>query len=400
MEHSSDIAQVQEHVWKAYHSLSMALDLPCDPMKETVWMSRAAQNLNHRQCLTPPLDPLAVKDDKWWLALAPQQEDDAPVEGKGKEKATEQLMEVLKIKVLLIKKRKQSGKDGESEDGEEEAEGSRSVGMLIFELCKGSKLCCTAQDGSHTIVVAMSGKTVWWCTPAIQPMLTTPLMDPAIPAEMEEEGDEDPVAIMTTPSPPCKKAHHVWVRMPSPLTLAPGPVPSMSMSTSHLAPTGGSILTTALAAPPTLVQPCQPGTYVLVDTFQQVLVWEHMTQLEHEMAEMTSNMHCWWDDIITNYLELNQHVRTMEDIQHKFIRQPFMDVLQLFCEDLGTLEQRVMCHDLEIWLGISQLEQNTCCISHMAEVVHTVSRQHCDQGMQTWMDKAGSSGSHSTASDV
>ncbi|KAG6327008.1 hypothetical protein ID866_12080 [Astraeus odoratus] len=45
-------------------------------------------------------------DDKWWLALAPQQEDDAPVEGKGKGKATELLPEVLKIKVPLIKKQK------------------------------------------------------------------------------------------------------------------------------------------------------------------------------------------------------------------------------------------------------------------------------------------------------
>ncbi|KAG6327779.1 hypothetical protein ID866_11312 [Astraeus odoratus] len=46
-----------------------------------------------------------------------------------------------------------------------------------------------------------------------------------------------------------------------------------------------------------------------------------MTQLEYKMAEMTSNMHHWWDDIITKYLDLNQHVRTMEDNQHKFIRQ-------------------------------------------------------------------------------
>ncbi|KAG6329358.1 hypothetical protein ID866_9730 [Astraeus odoratus] len=125
-------------------------------------------------------------------------------------------------------------------------------------------------------------------------MLTTPLMDPATPAEMKEEGNEDPIAMMPTLSPP-------W------------PVPSVSMSTSHLTPTGGSTLTPALAAPPTLVQPCQPGAYVLVDTFQQVLMWDCMTQLEHEMAEMTSNMCHWWDDIITKYLEPNQCIRTMED---------------------------------------------------------------------------------------
>ncbi|KAG6326923.1 hypothetical protein ID866_12166 [Astraeus odoratus] len=147
----------------------------------------------------------AVKDDKWWLALAPSQEDDAPVEGKGKGKATKQLTEVLKIKVLLIKKWKWSGEDEESEDGEEEAEGSRSISALIFEL------------------------------------------------------------------------------------------------------------------------PRQPGegncAYVLVDTFQQVLVWDCMTRLEHKWAKMTSNMHCWWDNIVAKYLELNQHVRTMEDNQHEFIRQ-------------------------------------------------------------------------------
>ncbi|KAG6326882.1 hypothetical protein ID866_12207, partial [Astraeus odoratus] len=227
---------------------------------------------------------------KWWLALGLQQEDNAPVEGKGKGKATEQPTEILKIKVLLIKKRKWSEEDEESEDEEEEAEGSRSVSMLIFEPC----------------------------TPAIQPMLTTPLMDPATPAEMEEEGDQDLITIMPTPSPPHKKAHHIWVRMPSPLTLAPGPVSSTSTSTSHLTSTGGSTSTTASAAPSTLVQPCQPGKGN--HTFQQVLVQEHMTQLEHEMAKMTSNIHHWWDDIITNYLELNQHVRTMEDNQCKFIR--------------------------------------------------------------------------------
>ncbi|KAG6325916.1 hypothetical protein ID866_13173, partial [Astraeus odoratus] len=155
-------------------------------------------------------------------------------------------------------------------------------------------------------------------------MPTTPLMDPATPAEMEEEGDEELITIMPTSSPPPKKAQHIWVRMPSPLTLAPGPVPSMSMSTSHLAPAQGSTSTAALAAPLTLVQPHQPDegncAYMLVDTFQQVLMWDRMTQLEHEMAEMTSNMHHWWDDIIAEYLDLNQHVRTMEDNQHEFIR--------------------------------------------------------------------------------
>ncbi|KAG6325853.1 hypothetical protein ID866_13236 [Astraeus odoratus] len=215
-------------------------------------------------------------------------------------------------------------------------------------------------------------------------MLTTPPMDPATPAEMEEEGDKDLIATMPTPSPPHKKTHHIWVRMPSPLTLAPGPVPSMSMSTSHLTPTRGSTLTTASTAPPTLVQPCQPDegncAYMLVDTFQQVLVQEHMTWLECEMAEMTTTMHCWWDNIISDYLELNWHIMTMEDNQYKFIMWPFMDAIQLFHEDLGTLEQRVMHHDLEIWLGVSQLEQNTCHISHMAEVIHTLSRQHHDQG--------------------
>ncbi|KAG6325811.1 hypothetical protein ID866_13278 [Astraeus odoratus] len=97
------------------------------------------------------------------------------------------------------------------------------------------------------------------------------------------------------------------------------------MSTSHLAPAGGSTSTAASAAPPSLVQPHQPSegnrAYMLVDTFQQVLVWEHMTRLEHEMAEMTRNMHCWRDDIVTDYLKLNQHVKTMEDNQCKFIQQ-------------------------------------------------------------------------------
>ncbi|KAG6327369.1 hypothetical protein ID866_11720 [Astraeus odoratus] len=259
----------------------------------------------------------------------------------GKGKATKQPTEVLKIEVLLIKKQKWTREDEESEDGEEEAEGSRSISALIFELCKCSKLHCMAQDSGHTIVITMSGKTIWQCTPATQPMLTTPLMDPATPAEMEEEGDKDLIAMMPTPSPPCKKAHHIHVRTPSPLTLAPGPVPSMSMSTSHLAPTGGSTLTTASAACPTLVQPCQPGTYVLVDTFQQVLMQEHMTWLECKMAKMTTSMHHWWDDIITNYLEHNQHVMIMEDNQHKFIKWPFMDAIQLFCEDLPRAEGNV-----------------------------------------------------------
>ncbi|KAG6325922.1 hypothetical protein ID866_13167, partial [Astraeus odoratus] len=182
------------------------------------------------------------------------------------------------------------------------------------------------------------------------------------------------------------------------------PVPSTSTSTSHLTPTGGSTSTTASAAPPTLVQPHQPGegncTYMLVDTFQQVLMWDHMTWLDHKMAKMTSNMHCWQDDIVAKYLDLNQHIRTMEDNQHKFIRQHFMDAIQLFHDDLGTLEQRVIHHDLKIQLGVSQLEENTCHISHMAEAVHTLSRQHHDQGMQTWMDKAGSSGSHSVAPNL
>ncbi|KAG6326083.1 hypothetical protein ID866_13006 [Astraeus odoratus] len=125
-----------------------------------------------------------------------------------------------------------------------------------------------------------------------------------------------------------------------------------------------------------------------------------MTQLECEMAKMTTSMCHWWDNIITNYLKLNQHIMTMEENQHKFIKQPFMDAIQLFCEDLSTLEQRVMHYDLEIWLGVSQLEQNTHCISHMAEVVHTLSRQHHDQGMQTGMDKARSSESHRVASNL
>ncbi|KAG6326769.1 hypothetical protein ID866_12320 [Astraeus odoratus] len=141
-------------------------------------------------------------------------------------------------------------------------------------------------------------------------------MNPATPAEMEEEGDQDLITIMPTPSPPYKKAHHVQVRMPSLLALAPGPVPSSSMSTSHLASAEGSTSTTALAAPATLVQPCQPGAYMTVNTFQQVLVQDHMTQLKHEMAEMTSNMHCWWDNIVAKYLDLTQHVRTMEDNQY------------------------------------------------------------------------------------
>ncbi|KAG6328068.1 hypothetical protein ID866_11021 [Astraeus odoratus] len=478
MEHSSDIAQVQECVWKAYHLLSIVLDSPCDPTKEMVWMTRAVQNLSgilqavakYPAIYIPwlliaasrvfssgdihlaPKDLIWLDtpgleqdqwDDKWWLALAPQQEDNAPVEGKGKGKVTnvelvltlaylskelvalepsslvkpgvtstlfslfsasfhlsmstlssspmgqmhlvqvaathtltrnlsdtEQPMEAPKIKMLPIKKQKQAGEDEESEDGEEEAEGSGSIGTLIFELL----------------------------------MLTTPPMDPATPAEMEEEGDKDPITMMPTPSPPHKKAHCVWVRMPSPLTLSPGPVPSTSTSTFHLALAGGSTSTTASAAPPTLLQPCQPVegncAYVLVDTFQQVLMWEHMTWLECEMAKMATTMCCWWDNIISDYLKLNQHIMTMEENQHKFINQPFMNAIQLFYEDLITLEQRVMHHDLDIWLGISQLEQNTHPIGHMVEVVHTLSRQHHDQGTQTWMDEARSSGSHSTASNV
>ncbi|KAG6325735.1 hypothetical protein ID866_13354 [Astraeus odoratus] len=35
---------------------------------------------------------------------------------------------------------------------------------------------------------------------------------------------------------------------------------------------------------------------------------------------MTSNMCCWQDNIITNYLKLNQCIRTREDNQCKFIR--------------------------------------------------------------------------------
>ncbi|KAG6326347.1 hypothetical protein ID866_12742 [Astraeus odoratus] len=189
-------------------------------------------------------------------------------------------MEVLTIKVLLMKKQKQAGEDEESDNGEEEAEGSGSVSALIFQLC----------------------------TPVTQSQLPTPVMDPATPAGIEQEGKEDPIALNPTPSPPCKKAHHVWVRSASPLTLAPGPVPPMSMSTSHLALTGGSTLTAASAAPPSLVQPCQPGEGI-----------ERMTWLEHEVAKMTRNMHHWQDDIVADYLELNQHVKTMEDNQRKFI---------------------------------------------------------------------------------
>ncbi|KAG6328812.1 hypothetical protein ID866_10277 [Astraeus odoratus] len=367
MEHSSDITQVQECVWKAYHLLSMVLDSPYDPTKGMVWMTRAVQNLlvilqaaakylaiyipwlliaaskvftsgdihsapkdliqldapgleqdqwyvnqNHRQCLTPPLDPLAVGDDKWWLALAPQQKDEAPVEGQGKGKATEQPMEVLMIKVLLMKKWKQTGEDEESDDREEEAEGSRSISTLIFG----------------------------------------PMSENAFSTD------------------PCTRARPIHI------------------PTSHLTPAGGSTLTAASAAPPTLVQPCQPSegncTYVVVDTFQQVLVQECMTWLEHKMAKMTTTMCCWWDDIIGDYLKLSEHIMTMEENQHRFINQPFMDAIELLHEDLG----------------VSQLEQNTCHVGHMAEVIHTLSRQHCDQGMQTGMDKAGSSGSHRAASDL
>ncbi|KAG6327565.1 hypothetical protein ID866_11524 [Astraeus odoratus] len=286
-------------------------------------------------------------------------------------------MEVLKIKVLPMKKQKQAGEDEESDNGEEEIEGSRSISMLIFEL---------------------------WCTPATQPTLTTPPMDPATPAEMEEEDDKDLNTMIPTPFPPCKKAHHVEVRTPSPLTLAPGPVPSVSMSTSNFTPTGGSTLTAVSAATTTLVQPCQPGegncAYVLVDTFQQVLMWECMTWLEHKMAEMTTTICHWQDDIVGDYLELNEHIMTMEENQCRFINQPFMDGIELLCEDLSTLEWRVMGHDINIWLGASQLEQNTCHIGHMAEVIHTLSRQHHDQGMQTGMNKATSSGSHRAVSNL
>ncbi|KAG6327101.1 hypothetical protein ID866_11988 [Astraeus odoratus] len=134
---------------------------------------------------------------------------------------------------------------------------------------------------------------------------------------MEQEGDKDPIALNPTPSPPCKKAHHVQERSPSPLTLAPGPVPSACMSTSQLTPTGGSMSTTGSAATPTLVQPHQPGegncTYILLDTFQQVLVWEWMTWLEQKMAEMTATMCHWWDNFIADYLELNDCIMVMEE---------------------------------------------------------------------------------------
>ncbi|KAG6326805.1 hypothetical protein ID866_12284 [Astraeus odoratus] len=38
-----------------------------------------------------------------------------------------------------------------------------------------------------------------------------------------------------------------------------------------------------------------------------------MTWLECEMAEMTTTMCCWWDNIVSDYLELNQHIMTMEE---------------------------------------------------------------------------------------
>ncbi|KAG6326851.1 hypothetical protein ID866_12238 [Astraeus odoratus] len=146
-------------------------------------------------------------------------------------------------------------------------------------------------------------------------------MDPATPAGMEKEGDEDPITLNPTPSPPCKKAHHVQVRSSSPLTLAPGPIPSASTSTSQLVPTRGSALTTGSAAMPTLVQPHQPSAYILLNTFQQVLVQEWMTQLEWEMAEMTTTMHHWQDNFIADYLELNDHLMVMEENQQRFISQ-------------------------------------------------------------------------------
>ncbi|KAG6325862.1 hypothetical protein ID866_13227 [Astraeus odoratus] len=46
-----------------------------------------------------------------------------------------------------------------------------------------------------------------------------------------------------------------------------------------------------------------------------------MTWLEHKMAEMITSMHCWQDDIVADYLKLNQCIMTMEDNQHKFIRK-------------------------------------------------------------------------------
>ncbi|KAG6327183.1 hypothetical protein ID866_11906 [Astraeus odoratus] len=148
-------------------------------------------------------------------------------------------------------------------------------------------------------------------------------MDFATPAGMEQEGDEDPITLNPSPSPPHKKAHHVWVRSPSQLTLVPGPVPSTSASTStsQLVPTGGSTLTKGLAAIPTLVQPCQPSAYVLLDAFQQVLVWEQMTQLEQEMAKMTTTMCHWQDNFVANYLELNGCIMAMEENQQRFINQ-------------------------------------------------------------------------------
>ncbi|KAG6326328.1 hypothetical protein ID866_12761 [Astraeus odoratus] len=46
-----------------------------------------------------------------------------------------------------------------------------------------------------------------------------------------------------------------------------------------------------------------------------------MTWLEQEMTEMTTTMHHWQVNIITDYLELNGHIMAMEKNQPKFIRQ-------------------------------------------------------------------------------
>ncbi|KAG6327038.1 hypothetical protein ID866_12051 [Astraeus odoratus] len=208
------------------------------------------------------------------------------------------------------------------------------------------------------------------------------MMDPATPAGMEQEGNEDPIALNPTPSPPCKKANHVWVRSPSPFILAQGPVPSTSTSISQVPSTSQLMLTGGSA-------------YVLLDTFQQVLVWEWMTQLEQEMAEMTTTMHCWWDNFVTHYLELSECIMAMEENQQRFINQPFMDEIRLLCEDLSTLEQRGMGHDIDI-----QLEQSTCHVGHMADIIQGLSMQHHNQGTQTGMDKAGPSGIHGGASDI
>ncbi|KAG6329961.1 hypothetical protein ID866_9128 [Astraeus odoratus] len=289
-------------------------------MKETVWMTRAVQPvvlqaaakcpaiyipwllITASKVFTSGDIHLALKDliqpdapglkqdqwdNKWWLALAPQQEDNAPVEGKGKGEVTKQLMEVLIIKVLPMKVQKWAGVDEESDNGEEEAEGSRSISKLIFQLWEDH----LAVHPSH-------------------PVTATNTHDgSSTPAGMEQEGNEDPIMLNPTTSPPHKKAHHVQVRSPSPLTLAPGPVPSTSASTStsQLTPTGGT-------------------AYVLLDTFQQVLVWEQMTQLEQEMAEMTTTMHHWQDNFVADYLELNGCIMAMEENQWRFINWPLVKI--------------------------------------------------------------------------